>query len=111
MALPLYVTNMLVPSVVARPLQGEPSTIDLMMGYNKSNTPQLLMRFPQSLRRAASRYGGSITGKNTLVSATGPEVALKDDALSACTAPPASNSKASMLSDCALGTKKSDPPT
>jgi len=42
--LPLYVTNMLVPSVVARPLQGEPPTIDLMMGYNKSNTSPLLMR-------------------------------------------------------------------
>lgn len=43
--LPLYVTNMLIPSVVARPLEGEPPTIDLMMGYNKSNTSSLLMRF------------------------------------------------------------------
>jgi len=31
---PLYVKNMLIPSVVARPLQGESPTIDLMMGYN-----------------------------------------------------------------------------
>lgn len=43
--LPLYVQNMLIPSVIARPLQGEPPTIDLMMGYNKSNTAPLLKRF------------------------------------------------------------------
>jgi len=43
--LPLYVTNMLVPSVVARPLEGEPPTIDLVVGYNKSSTPSLLKRF------------------------------------------------------------------
>jgi LysR family hca operon transcriptional activator len=36
---------MLIPSVVARPLQGEPPTIDLVMGYNKSNTSPLLKRF------------------------------------------------------------------
>jgi LysR family transcriptional regulator, hca operon transcriptional activator len=45
MLLPHYVTNMLVPSVVARPLEGEPPTIDLVMGYNKSNTSPLLKRF------------------------------------------------------------------
>jgi LysR family hca operon transcriptional activator len=43
--LPLYVQNMLIPSVVARPLQGEPPTIDLVMGYNKSNTSPLLKQF------------------------------------------------------------------
>ncbi|HEX4077702.1 MAG TPA: hypothetical protein VHX61_02355 [Rhizomicrobium sp.] len=43
--LPLYVQNMLIPSVVACPLQGEPPTIDLVMGYNKSNTSPLLKRF------------------------------------------------------------------
>lgn len=43
--LPLYVQNMLIPSVVARPLQGEPPTIDLVMGYSKSNTSPLLKRF------------------------------------------------------------------
>ena len=45
MLLPLYVTKMLVPSVVARPLEGEPPTVDLVMGYNKSNTSTLLRRF------------------------------------------------------------------
>jgi LysR family transcriptional regulator, hca operon transcriptional activator len=43
--LPLYVQNMLIPSVVARPLQGEPPTINLDKGYNKSNTSALLKRF------------------------------------------------------------------
>jgi LysR family hca operon transcriptional activator len=43
--LPLYVKNMLIPAVVSRPLQGEPPTIDLVMGYNKSNTSALLHRF------------------------------------------------------------------
>lgn len=43
--LPHYVTHMLVPSVVARPLEGEPPTIDLVMGYNRSNTSSLLKRF------------------------------------------------------------------
>jgi LysR family transcriptional regulator, hca operon transcriptional activator len=43
--LPLYVQNALIPSVVARPLHGEVPTIDLVMGYNKSNTSPLLKRF------------------------------------------------------------------
>jgi LysR family hca operon transcriptional activator len=43
--LPLYVKNILIPSVVARPLQGEPPTIDLMLGYNKSNTSPVLKQF------------------------------------------------------------------
>ena len=42
---PLYIKNVLIPSVVTRPLQGKPPTIDLMMGYNKSNTNPLLKRF------------------------------------------------------------------
>jgi LysR family transcriptional regulator, hca operon transcriptional activator len=45
MLLPLYVTKMLVPSVIARPLAGEPPTVDLVLGYNKSNTSGLLKRF------------------------------------------------------------------
>jgi LysR family transcriptional regulator, hca operon transcriptional activator len=43
--LPLYVRNALIPSVVARPLHGEIPTIELVMGYNKSNTSPLLKRF------------------------------------------------------------------
>jgi LysR family hca operon transcriptional activator len=43
--LPTYVRHALIPSVVARPLRGEVPTIDLMMGYSKSNTSPLLKRF------------------------------------------------------------------
>lgn len=42
---PGYVENMLPPSVVVRPLQGEAPTIGLMLVYNKSNTSPLLKRF------------------------------------------------------------------
>ena len=43
--LPLYAENLLSPDVVTRPLDGETPTIDLVMGYNKSNTSPLLKRF------------------------------------------------------------------
>jgi LysR family hca operon transcriptional activator len=43
--LPIYAKNLLSPSVVIRPLQGEIPTIDLVMGYSKSNTSPLLKRF------------------------------------------------------------------
>jgi LysR family transcriptional regulator, hca operon transcriptional activator len=41
---PLYGQNILTRAVVARPLEGEPPTIDLMMGYNKSNSSPVLQR-------------------------------------------------------------------
>jgi len=43
--LPLYAQNLLSPAVVVRPLRGEPPTIDLVMGYSRSNTSPLLKRF------------------------------------------------------------------
>ena len=43
--LPHFAQNLLSPLVVIRPLQGEAPTIDLVMGYNKSNTSPLLKRF------------------------------------------------------------------
>jgi tripartite-type tricarboxylate transporter receptor subunit TctC len=43
--LPLYAKNLLPPSVVSRPLQGEVPTIDLVLGYSKANTSPLLKRF------------------------------------------------------------------
>src|SRR5713226_3674436 len=43
--LPQYAQNLLPPSVVSRPLQGEVPTIDLVLGYNKANTSPLLKRF------------------------------------------------------------------
>jgi LysR family hca operon transcriptional activator len=43
--LPLYARNLLSPAVVVRPLHGEAPTIDLVMGYSRSNTSPLLKRF------------------------------------------------------------------
>jgi LysR family transcriptional regulator, hca operon transcriptional activator len=43
--LPIYARHVLSSSVVLRPLKGEPPTIDLFMGYNRSNTSPLLKRF------------------------------------------------------------------
>jgi LysR family hca operon transcriptional activator len=42
--LPLYAQNLLSPSVVLRRLKGDAPTIDLVMGYNRSNTSPLLKR-------------------------------------------------------------------
>lgn len=60
--LPTYVQNALIPSVVARPLRGEVPTIDLVMGYNKSNTSPLLKKFlvrADELAARGSRAEGS----------------------------------------------------
>jgi LysR family hca operon transcriptional activator len=43
--LPIYARHVLSSSVVLRPLKGEPPTIDLFMGYSRSNTSPLLKRF------------------------------------------------------------------
>jgi LysR family hca operon transcriptional activator len=69
---PIYVQNLLTSAFVTRPLQGEPPTIDLVMGYNKSNSSPLLKRLlarvdelvervarkPDSHRPAERRQGG-----------------------------------------------------
>jgi LysR family hca operon transcriptional activator len=61
--LPIYVQNALIPSVVARPLRGEVPTIDLVMGYNKSNTSLLLKSF---LHRADELVERGPRGNNSL---------------------------------------------
>jgi LysR family transcriptional regulator, hca operon transcriptional activator len=43
--MPLYVKLMMSPSVVIRPLQGDAPTIELVLGYSRSNTSALLKRF------------------------------------------------------------------
>ena len=43
--LPLYVKLTLPASVVIRPLQGDVPTIELVLGYSRSNTSALLKRF------------------------------------------------------------------
>jgi LysR family hca operon transcriptional activator len=43
--LPSYAKNFLPPSVTSRPLDGEAPTIDLVIGYNKTNTSPILGLF------------------------------------------------------------------
>jgi LysR family hca operon transcriptional activator len=40
--LPAYVQNFLTSSVTSRPLKGEPPTIELVLGYKKSNKSSIL---------------------------------------------------------------------
>src|SRR4029077_15125406 len=40
--LPLYVRNMLPPTLISRPLDGAPPMIDLVLGYSQANTSPLL---------------------------------------------------------------------
>jgi LysR family transcriptional regulator, hca operon transcriptional activator len=61
--LPLYARNLLSPAVVIRPLQGQQPTIDLVMGYNRSNSSPLLKRFlarTDELVARVSQQGGSV---------------------------------------------------
>jgi len=43
--MPAYAKNLLPPSVVSRPLQGEPPMIDLAVGYSESNTSPVVKLF------------------------------------------------------------------
>jgi LysR family hca operon transcriptional activator len=47
--MPAYAKNLLPPSVVSRPLQGQPPTIDLAVGYSESNTSTILELFVSRL--------------------------------------------------------------
>lgn len=59
---PIYARHVLSPTVVLRPLKGEPPTIHLFMGHNRSNTSPLLKRFlarADELVAAVSRHTSS----------------------------------------------------
>jgi LysR family hca operon transcriptional activator len=47
--MPAYAKNVLPWSVVSRPLEGEPPTIDLAVGYSKANTSPILKLFLSKL--------------------------------------------------------------
>ena len=53
---PLYVKNMLIPSVVARPLQGESPTIDLMMDTISRIPPPCLSGFCLVLTKSLNTF-------------------------------------------------------
>jgi LysR family hca operon transcriptional activator len=43
--MPDYAKNLLLPSVVSRPLEGEAPTVDIALGYSKSNASPVLELF------------------------------------------------------------------
>jgi LysR family hca operon transcriptional activator len=59
--LPVYAKNLLPGSVTSRPLQGEPPTIDLCVGYNEANaSPTLkifLSRLDELIARVSNKTG------------------------------------------------------
>jgi LysR family hca operon transcriptional activator len=59
--LPEYANNLLPWSVVSRPLEGEAPTIDLVIGYSRSNTSPVLKLF---LSRANELMGHVATGSS-----------------------------------------------
>jgi LysR family transcriptional regulator, hca operon transcriptional activator len=62
--LPLYVRNALIPSVVGRPLRSEIPTIDLMMGYNKTDISPLLKGFLRLADELVNRvFQGEVTSR------------------------------------------------
>jgi LysR family hca operon transcriptional activator len=64
--LPLFAQNLLSPSVVIRPLLGEVPTIDLVIGYSRSNTSPLLKRFlaraDELVARVSQQRGPKVLG-------------------------------------------------
>jgi LysR family transcriptional regulator, hca operon transcriptional activator len=61
--LPLYAQHQLSSSVVIRPLQGQPPTIDLVMGYSKSSTSSLLKRFLARADELVARVSQKLSPK------------------------------------------------
>lgn len=53
--IPVYVKNLMPWSVVSRPLAGEAPTIDLVVGYNKSNNSPILKMFLSHLNDLIAR--------------------------------------------------------
>src|SRR5713101_218861 len=53
--MPAYANNLLPWSVVSRPLEGEAPTIDLAVGYSKSNTSPILKLFLSRIEELTDR--------------------------------------------------------
>ena len=54
--MPAYAKNLLAPSVVSRPLEGEAPTIDVAVGYSKSNTSPIIELFLSRLDVLVTPY-------------------------------------------------------
>jgi LysR family transcriptional regulator, hca operon transcriptional activator len=67
--LPAYVQDFLSPSVTSRPLKGDTPTVDLVLGYKKSNKSPilklLLSRLDELIARASSKPHGVGSRKTT----------------------------------------------
>jgi LysR family hca operon transcriptional activator len=59
--MPAYAENLLPPSVVSRPLEGDAPTIDVAVGYSPSNTSPTLKLFLSRLDELVGRDTRSIT--------------------------------------------------
>jgi LysR family transcriptional regulator, hca operon transcriptional activator len=59
--MPDYAKNLLPSSVVSRPLEGEAPTIDVAVGYSKSNTSPILKLFLSRLDELKGPQGGTAT--------------------------------------------------
>ena len=57
--MPAYAKNLLPSSVISRPLEGEAPTIDLVVGYHKSNTSPILRIFLSRIDELTTRISSS----------------------------------------------------
>ncbi len=72
--LPAYAKNFLPWSVTSRPLDGEAPTIDLVIGYNKTNASPILGLFLSRVDKLKRRSANALIvgAKVTVFSATAP---------------------------------------
>ena len=58
--IPAYAKNLLPSSAVSRPLEGEPPTIDLAVGYSKANTSPILKLFLSRIEDLTARISSKV---------------------------------------------------
>jgi LysR family transcriptional regulator, hca operon transcriptional activator len=63
--LPAYPNNLLPWSVTSRPLKGEPPTVDLVVGYHKENTSQILRTFLSRIDELTTRTSSKVRDRRT----------------------------------------------
>jgi len=64
--MPAYAKNLLPPSVVSRPLEGEAPMIDVAVGYSKSNASPISQTVPVAPRRAGGAKPEALTPRSRL---------------------------------------------
>src|ERR1700693_2433896 len=71
--MPAYAKNLLPWSVVSRPLEGEAPTIDVAVGYSKSNTSPILKLFLSKLEELTDRISSEARPMSGPRSAAAPQ--------------------------------------